>query len=97
MPLLSGKRSGGGPILPQDRKEPGMTDDPLSLSKLSQLSPSGKMKNSKEIPVGKELPRKKKGKKNPPGQAPEPGAGREEGREETGPVAPSGRVVDILV
>ena len=52
-----------------------MADDQLSLNKLSQLSPSGKMKNPKEIPMGKDLPRKKKGKRNAPPSSPEAGTG----------------------
>ena len=74
-----------------------MADDQLSLNKLSQLSPSGKMKNPKEIPVGKELPRKKKGKKNPSAYSQEPDAGRKEEHKEKGPAASSGQVVDIII
>ncbi len=74
-----------------------MADDQLSLSKLSQLSPSGKMKDPKDIPVGKELPRRKKGKKNPPAPSQEARAGGEEESEEKGTAAPSGRVVDIII
>jgi hypothetical protein len=74
-----------------------MADDQLSLNKLSQLSPSGKMKDPKEIPVGKDLPRKKKGKKNPPGSSPEAGTGLKEGKKEIGTNPPSGQVVDIII
>ena len=74
-----------------------MTDERISLSKLSQLSPSGKMKDPMKIPLGKEPPRKKKGKKSSPASAPEAGSGREDEREENSPSAPSGRVVDIVV
>ena len=77
-----------------DGKESGRADDQLSLNKLSQLSPSGKMKNPKEIPVGKDLPRKKKGKKNAPPSSPEEGTGP---KEEKGTVSPSGRVLDIII
>ena len=43
-----------------------MPDDLAALNKLSQMSPTGKMKDSKEVLKGKELPRRKKGKKNAP-------------------------------
>jgi hypothetical protein len=81
----------------EDGKESGMADDQLSLNKLSQLSPSGKMKDPKQIPVGKELPRKKKGKKNPPGSSPEAGNGPREEKKEKGTAPPSGQVVDIII
>jgi hypothetical protein len=74
-----------------------MADDLLSLSKLSQLSPSGKMKDPKEIPVGKGLPRKKKGKKNSPEYSPEADAAPEEEKGERRSGSPSGQVLDIII
>jgi hypothetical protein len=74
-----------------------MADDLLSLSKLSQVSPSGKMKDPKEIPVGKGLPRKKKGKKNSAAYEPETDASPEEEKQKEGTVSPSGQVLDIII
>jgi len=74
-----------------------MPDDLAPLNKLSQMSPAGKMKDSKEVLKGKEMPRRKKGKKNAPGDSQEAGATGEEEREEQKPSLPSGRVVDIII
>ena len=73
-----------------------MADDLFSLSKLSQLSPSGKMKDPKEIPVGKDLARKKKGKKSPSEHSPESESTEEE-RGEKKEGASSGQVLDIVI
>ena len=74
-----------------------MLDDLAALNKLSQMSPTGKMKDSKEVLKGKEIPRRKKGKKNAPEDSQEAGATGEEEREEQKPTLPSGRVVDIII
>jgi hypothetical protein len=74
-----------------------MLDDLAALNKLSQMSPTGKMKDSKEVLKGKEIPRRKKGKKNAPEDSQETDATGEKGREEQKPSPPSGRVVDIII
>jgi hypothetical protein len=74
-----------------------MPDDLTPLNKLSQMSPAGKMKDSKEVLKGKENPRRKKGKKNVPEDPQEAGATGEEESEEQKPPLPSGRVVDIII
>lgn len=74
-----------------------MADDQLSLNRLNQLSPSGKMKDPKEIPVGKDLPRKKKGKRNRSLSSPGAETGPREQNGEKGTVSPSGRVLDIII
>ena len=74
-----------------------MLDDLAALHKLTQMSPTGKMKDSKEVLKGKEIPRRKKGKKNVPEEPQEAGATGEEEREEQKPPLPSGQVVDIII
>jgi hypothetical protein len=74
-----------------------MSDDLAALNKLSQMSPTGKMKDSKEVLKGKELPRRKKGKKNVPEDSQEAVPAAEEEREEKGTSSPSGQVVDIII
>jgi hypothetical protein len=72
-----------------------MADEFLPLSKLSQLSPSGKMRDSKEIPIGKEVPQKK-GKKNraQPSRNPK-GEGREDPTEPE--KSACGKILDITI
>jgi hypothetical protein len=74
-----------------------MADDLAALNKLSQMSPPGKMKDSKEVLKGKEIPRRKKGKKKFPEDSIEAGASGKEEKEEQPPALPSGRVVDIII
>jgi hypothetical protein len=74
-----------------------MLDDLAALNKLSQMSPTGKMKDSKEVLKGKEIPRRKKGKKKFPEDSQEAGAAGEEEKEEQKPAPPSGQVVDIII
>lgn len=71
-----------------------MADDVSLLSKLPQMSPAGKPKDSREIPVGPGVPRRKKRARRPlpPGGEEEENAPKE-GEEETG----SGKVLDILI
>jgi hypothetical protein len=74
-----------------------MVDDLAILHKLTQMSATGKMKDSKEVLKGKEIPRRKKGKKK---ALEDPAEGRPEAETEgEGKEAnpPSGRVVDIIV
>ncbi len=73
-----------------------MADEFSPLNKLSQLSPSGKMKDSKEIPIGKEIPRKKKGKKNRALPSHNPKGHTEEGPTELEKSA-CGKILDITV
>ncbi len=73
-----------------------MTDEFFPLNKLSQLSPSGKMKDSKEIPIGKEIPGKKKGKKNPGRPSRNPKEKAEEDATELERSA-CGKILDITV
>ncbi len=72
-----------------------MADEFFPLNKLSQLSPSGKMKDSKEIPIGKEIPQKK-GKKNrvPPSRTPKGEAGEDASELEK---SACGKILDITV
>ena len=74
-----------------------MLDDLAALHKLTQMSPAGKMKDSKEVLKGKELPRRKKGKKNAPEDSQEALPAAEEEREEEGTSSSSGQVVDIII
>ncbi len=74
-----------------------MLDDLAALNKLSQMSPTGKMKDSKEVLKGKEIPRRKKGKKNAPEDSQEAVSAAAEEREEKGGSSPAGRVVDIII
>jgi hypothetical protein len=73
-----------------------MLDDLAALHKLTQMSPTGKMKDSKEVLKGKEIPRRKKGKKRNPEDSPDTRSEAEDEREEKG-APPSGRVVDIVI
>jgi len=72
-----------------------MAEEFSPLNKLSQLSPSGKMRDSKEMPIGRETPQKK-GKKNrvPPSRTP-----KEEAGEDTSKLEKSacGKILDITV
>jgi hypothetical protein len=74
-----------------------MLDDLAALNKLSQMSPAGKMKDSKEILKGKESLRRKKGKKKNPEDLQEAGAAGEEEKEGQESASPSGRVVNIII
>jgi hypothetical protein len=74
-----------------------MLDDLAALHKLTQMSPTGKMKDSKEVLKGKEIPRRKKGKKKAPEDPQEDRPEAEgEGEEKKAP-PPSGQVVDIII
>jgi hypothetical protein len=74
-----------------------MLDDLAALHKLTQMSPAGKMKDSKEVLKGKEIPRRKKGKKKNPEEAPDVPSGSEDERAEEKGSPPPGRVLDILI
>jgi hypothetical protein len=74
-----------------------MLDDLAALNKLSQMSPAGKMKDSKEVLKGKENLRRKKGKKKNPEDLQEARAAGEEEKEGQEPASPSGRVVNIII
>ncbi len=77
-----------------------MGDDFSIFGQLTGLTPSGKPKDAKEVPVDKESRRKMKGKKR---KRPEGGPGEELGRDleeqgkSGGESKPSGKVVDILI
>ncbi len=74
-----------------------MADESPLFGQLSQMNPSGRARDSKEVPVSKEFRRKPGGGKKPrKGPGPEE-SGREEQEEGQKEKAGSGKVVDILV
>ncbi len=69
-----------------------MADEFDIFGKLSQLTPPGKSRDPKEIPIGKEVPRRKKPKKK---EKETEGANREDPQKEE--QEESGNVVDIII
>jgi hypothetical protein len=74
-----------------------MLDDLAALNKLSQMSPAGKMKDSKEVLKGKEIPPRKRGKRKFPKDSQEGEASGEKEKEKQTPIPSAGRVVDIII
>jgi hypothetical protein len=72
-----------------------MSDEFSVFGQLSQLNPSGKPRDAKEVPVDKDSRRKPKGKKKRPAVA------SQEDLEDTAEAEtdqkPSGKVVDIII
>ncbi len=71
-----------------------MSDDYSVFGQLPQMTPSGKTRNSKEIPVDKESSRRKMKRRKRP--EPEEDEAKEMGPEEKEDL-PSGKVLDITI
>ena len=74
-----------------------MGDEFSVFGQLSQLNPSGKTRNSEEVPVGKESRRRAKGKKKKAPLASPENSELEEMDENNTTDKPSGKVVDIII
>ena len=76
-----------------------MSDEFPIFGQLSQLNPSGKSRDAKEVPVDKESRRRPKGKKKKkgPGEAVPGDTDLEETEENKADGRPSGKVVDIII
>jgi hypothetical protein len=73
-----------------------MSDDYSIFGQLPQMTPSGKTRNSKEVPVDKESSRRKMKRKKSPEPALEEDEAKEMGTEEKEDL-PSGKVLDVTV
>jgi hypothetical protein len=73
-----------------------MSDDYSVFGQLPQMTPSGKTRNSKEIPVDKESSRRKMKRRKSPESIPEEDEAKEMGPEEEED-SPSGKVLDITI
>ena len=79
-------------------KDTPMSDEIPIFGQLSQLSPSGSTRNSKEVPVDKESHRKAKGRRKEPPKANQgEDAELEEAAENTAERPSSGKVLDITI
>ena len=72
-----------------------MNDEFSVFGQLSQLNPSGKPRDAKEVPVDKDTRRRPKGNKKRPAVAPKEDL--EETAENENYQKPSGKVVDIII
>jgi len=72
-----------------------MGDEYSVFGQLSQLNPSGKPRDAKEVPVDRDSRRKSKGKKKKPAVASQDNL--EETAENESDQKPSGKVVDIII
>jgi hypothetical protein len=73
-----------------------MSDDYSVFGQLPQMTPSGKTRNSKEVPVDKESSRRKMKRKKASEPGPEEEEAKEMGPEEKEDL-PSGKVLDITI
>lgn len=73
-----------------------MSDDYSVFGQLPQMTPSGKTRNSKEIPVDKESSRRKMKRRKRPESILEEDEAKEMGPEEKEDL-PSGKVLDITI
>jgi hypothetical protein len=73
-----------------------MSDDYSIFGQLPQMTPSGKTRNSKEVPVDKESSRRKMKRRKNPELNPEEDEAKEMGPEEKEEM-PSGKVLDITI
>ena len=73
-----------------------MSDDYSVFGQLPQMAPSGKTRNSKEVPMDKESSRRKLKKRKSLASGPEEDEEKEMGPEEKED-RPSGKVVDITI
>ena len=74
-----------------------MADDFSIFGQLSQLNPSGKPRDAKEVPVDKDSRRRMKGKKKKPAEVSTEDLDLEETDENQAERKPSGKVVDIII
>ena len=73
-----------------------MSDNYSIFGQLPQMTPSGKTRNSKEVPVDKESSRRKMKRKKSPESGPEEDEAKEMGPEEKEDLS-SGKVLDITI
>ncbi len=73
-----------------------MSDDYSIFGQLPQMTPSGKTRNSKEVPVDKESSRRKMKRRKSPESGLEGDEAKEMGPEEKEDL-PSGKVLDITI
>ena len=74
-----------------------MSDEFSVLGQLSQLNPSGKPRDAKEVPVDKDSRRRPKGKRKRPTVVSKEDLDLEEMAENETDQKPSGKVVDIII
>ncbi|MBM4333015.1 MAG: hypothetical protein FJ117_17675 [Deltaproteobacteria bacterium] len=75
-----------------------MGDDYSVFGQLSQMTPSGKTRDPKDVPIGKGFPRRKREKKkDPPLASPREKEKDGDAGEEKSENPPSGKLLDIIV